>query len=202
MLDVESFILVGGASSRMGRDKARLAFQGQTAIDRTSALLRSITSRVALVGGREDYVGMETIVDTHERWGALGGIHAALRNCRTAWALIIACDLPLVTNDLFGRLMSFTDESIDAVVPIQPDGRPQPLCALYRRAGCLGETERLIAQDEHSPRALLSVVKTRWIEYHEVSDLRSAQHFFLNVNTPEDYEEAKRLLAEKPNEVW
>jgi len=44
MLDVEGFILVGGASSRMGKDKASLVFHGQTAIELIAEQLSSITS--------------------------------------------------------------------------------------------------------------------------------------------------------------
>ena len=197
MLDVEGFILVGGASSRMGKDKASLVFHGQTAIERIAEQLSSITSRIALVGARDDHAkgGMNVIADVHERWGALGGIHAALRNSRAVWAAIVACDLPLITLDLFTRLGSFATENPDAVVPIQPDGRPQPLCALYRCDTCLPPLEKLIALGEHSPRSLLTLVNTRWVEANEVSDLSGAQDFFLNVNTPQDYEKAKSLLA-------
>src|SRR5262249_21030475 len=135
MLDVEGFILVGGASSRMGRDKSQLLFEDQTATERIASQLAVITSRVALVGACEDHskVQFKKIADIQERWGALGGIHAALRNCHTQWAAVVACDLPMVTSDLFARLVSLAESQNDAVVPIQPDGRVQPLCALYRR---------------------------------------------------------------------
>jgi molybdopterin-guanine dinucleotide biosynthesis protein A len=202
MLDVEGFILVGGRSSRMGTDKSRLEFGGQPSVERIAAELRSITRRVSLVGpGRADfYPDLRIIPDVHERWGALGGIHAALRAGVSAWALIVACDLPFVTHDLCSRLLTLSrQESPDAVVPIQPDGRPQPLCALYRREPCLLEAERLIASGEHTPRALLFNVNTRWIRAEELTDLPGAENFFFNVNTPADYEQAQLLLLERPD---
>src|SRR2546425_12546216 len=146
MLDVEGFILVGGASSRMGSDKAQLRFDGQTGVELITAALRPIVGSVRLVGAREEArlspSPLQNVPDLHERWGALGGIHAALYACQSAWAAIAACDLPLVTDKLFARLSQFAKEPFDAVVPVQPDGRQQPLCAFYRRESCLAATER------------------------------------------------------------
>ena len=200
MLDVEGFILVGGRSSRMGKDKSRLLFSGQTAVTRIATELRSAASQVRLVGpGYEDAdPDLKVVPDVHERWGALGGIHAALSACSADWALIVACDTPFVTRDLFSRLQKLSQqESPDAVVPIQSDGRPQPLCAFYRREPCLLEAEELIAGGEHTPRALLANVKTRWVQPAELADLPGAETFFFNVNTPQDYERAKQICQNR-----
>jgi molybdopterin-guanine dinucleotide biosynthesis protein A len=202
MLDVEGFILVGGRSSRMGTDKSRLQFGGRTSVGRIAAELRSITPKISLVGqGRADFdPDLKRIPDTHERWGALGGIHAALSACAAGWALIVACDLPFVTRELCSRLWTLSQKDLpDAVVPIQPDGRPQPLCALYRREPCLLEAEKLIASGEHTPRALLANVTTRWVQPEEVIDLPGAENFFFNVNTPADYEQAQQILLQNPD---
>ncbi len=200
MLDVEGFILVGGRSSRMGTDKSRLQFGGQTSVERIAAELRSVTRRISLVGSsRAGYdPDLRIVPDTHERWGALGGIHAALGACVSDWALIVACDLPFVTRDLCSRLLTLSQqESPDAVVPIQPDGRPQPLCALYRREPCRLEADQLIASGEHTPRALLANVNPRWVRPAELIDLPGAENFFFNVNTPQDYERAKQICQNR-----
>jgi molybdopterin-guanine dinucleotide biosynthesis protein A len=199
MFDVQGFILVGGASRRMGRDKAQLRLGSQTMLERIAAQLGSVTSSVKLVGSPQAYAGhsLPTVPDVYEKWGALGGIHAALSAAKTDWIIVIACDLPFVTRDLFERLKSFADESpnesIDSIVPLQPDGRPQPVCALYRRETCLPEIERLVSAGEHTPRALLTNVRTRYVQFQELVDLPGAENFFLNLNTPEDFQHAKWL---------
>jgi molybdopterin-guanine dinucleotide biosynthesis protein A len=200
MFDVEGFILVGGQSSRMGSDKSQLVFGKQTGVDRIAAALWPLTARVRLVGSHVQAAasGLENVPDTHERWGALGGICAALGVCQSEWAVVVACDLPLVSSDLFQRLTHLAQQSgpqtFEAIVPIQPDERPQPLCALYRRQTCSRAAEKLIAAGEHKPRALLAKVRTRWVEFRELADLPGSDHFFLNVNTPEDYEQATQFL--------
>ena len=196
MLDVEGFILVGGASRRMGSNKAHLAFGGQTGVQLIATELRSLTDRVRVVGSRDapGDAAFENVPDLLEQWGALGGIHSAVQACQKGWAVVVACDLPLVTRDLFGRLWEVNSKMFDAVVPMQPDGRPQPLCALYRRETIKAQTTRLIAEGEHMPRALLDRVRTRWIEFSELADLSGSENFFLNVNTPDDYELARQIL--------
>jgi molybdenum cofactor guanylyltransferase len=201
MFDVEGFILVGGQSSRMGSDKSRLVFGTRTGVEHITAALRALTPEIRLVGARDEgnSGALQNIPDNHERWGALGGIQASLAACQSEWAVIVACDLPFVTAELFARLWQFsrqTDaEVFDAIVPIQPDKRPQPLCALYRRESCSAAAEQLVAAGEHKPRALLAKVRTRWVNFDELSDLPGAESFFLNVNTPNDYERAKEILA-------
>jgi len=195
MLDVEGFILVGGASSRMGADKSRLVFDGQTGVERIADSIRSITRSISLVGSLQDTSpsALPNIPDLHNRWGPIGGIHAALAAGQADWCLVIACDLPFVTSELFDRLSKYVAELIDAIVPLQDDTRPQPLCALYRRAPCLRAAEQSIANGEHSPRALLDKVRTRYVEFDQLSDLAGAEYFFFIVNTPENYERAKQI---------
>jgi molybdenum cofactor guanylyltransferase len=199
MFDVEGFILVGGASSRMGSDKSQMIFAGQKGVERIAAALESVAARIRLVGPAVDsaYSSFEHVSDLHEHWGALGGIHAALTACQSDWAVIVACDLPLVSSELFLRLWGLAKDRIEAVVPIQIDKRIQPLCAFYRRQPCLTWSEQVIAAGEHTPRALLSKVNTRRVEFAELSDLPGARNFFLNVNTPADYELAERIIAEQ-----
>ncbi len=192
MLDIEGFILVGGASSRMGTDKTRLQLAGQNFVERIAAALGSITGRVSLVGAKLEGTGwhLPSVPDIYQGWGALGGLHGALAACRAEWAAIVACDLPFVTGQLFVRLAS-RRETFDAVAPVQTDGRPQPLCALYRREPCLRRAQALITNGERRPLALLRAVQTRWIPPAQLADVGDPTLFFTNVNTPGDYANAK-----------
>jgi molybdopterin-guanine dinucleotide biosynthesis protein A len=196
MSEVEGFILAGGASSRMGADKAALALGGETLVARASRALASVTSRVSVVSSRagHDVFNLPVVRDVHAGAGALAGLHAALAACRAPWALVVSCDLPFVTPELFARLASFADDDRDAVAPVQPDGRPQPLCALYAARACLAVAARLLDEGELRPRVLLRQVRTRWVSPGELSDLTRAGHFFTNVNTPEEYERARAAV--------
>lgn len=186
----EGFILIGGQSRRMGTDKSQLRLAGQTFVDRIADELLVATSSVTIVGGSDEgetrNSKLKTVADVYPHWGALGGVHAALSVCRAEWALIVACDFPFVTSELFLHLLSFRND-FEAVVPIQHDGIPQPLCALYRTAPCLVRAEQLIKTGERKPVALLQSLHTRWLAFAEFANLEAADCFFDNINTPEDY---------------
>ena len=192
METVTGYILVGGKSRRMGSDKWRLTLDGRRFVERIADEIETVASSVSLVG---DNVGKNAtavelsqpiVPDIYPEWGALGGVHSALSACPTEWALVVACDFPLVSGALFSRLAGFR-EGFEAVVPIQKDQIPPPLCALYRTVPCLERAGEMINSGERKPIALLQSVRTRWVSFSETADLDRSDHFFDNINTPEDY---------------
>lgn len=191
-MQVEGFILAGGASSRMGEDKSTLRLDGRTFVESAARALQAVTARVSVVSSRAgaESHGLPVVEDLRAGLGALGGLHAALASCRAEWAALVACDLPFVTGELLSRLLAECTDETDAVVPAQEDGRVQPLCALYRAGVCLGEVEALIRAGELRPRALLARVRSRLVAFEELRDLEGSARFFVNVNTPEDYARA------------
>ena len=184
---LQSFILAGGQSRRMGRDKSQLTLENQTFTDRIAERLLEITDSVTLVGTHQSGSRYASTPDVYPAWGALGGLHAALNACRTQWAIVVACDLPFVTAELFHYLASLRHDH-DAVVPLQPDGRPQPLSSLYRIEPCLQRATELIEAGQRRPLDLLKLVNTRWVPFSELTNLDQAERFFVNINTPDDYD--------------
>ena len=188
---LQAFILAGGASRRMGTDKSKLRLEQQTFTERIAETLLQITDSVSIVGRDSDESSLPSVADVYPKWGALGGIHAALAACSHEWAIVVACDLPFVTSELFSYLAA---QQLDheAVVPVQEDGRPQPLAALYRVDPCLRQATELIEAGRRRPVDLLEAVNTRWVAFDELRNFAQAQSFFVNINTPDDYDEAIR----------
>jgi molybdopterin-guanine dinucleotide biosynthesis protein A len=203
MESIEGFILIGGQSRRMGTDKSQLLLDGRTFVEHIAGKLLAAASSVTIVGGNPDtrvssdksrareseLETLNMVPDLYPGWGALGGVHTALSACSAVWALIVACDFPFVTSELFARLETLA-EDYDAVAPIQSDGIPQPLCALYRVEPCFARAEQLIKSGERKPIALLQSVHTRWVSFAELASLAHADRFFDNINTPGDYARA------------
>ncbi|MGI8849302.1 MAG: molybdenum cofactor guanylyltransferase [Pyrinomonadaceae bacterium] len=196
----DGYVLVGGKSSRMGTNKFALRFGNATFSERAVAALQKIVAgRVSFIVGEDQKeeitrllpLDVPRITDVFPHKAALGGIFTALTYSKSEWAAILACDYPFVTEDLFNRLAEIADsvdEKIAAVAPVQPDGRVQPLCTLYRVKPCLTAVVRLLNNDKIPPvRRLLENVETRRVEFRELMDLLGAKNFFANVNTPEDY---------------
>ena len=194
--NIEGFILAGGASRRMGENKAALQLNGRSFVAHIAVALRAVTRRISIVGALppEDAGKLPFVPDLYVNWGALGGLHAALAACRSEWAVVVACDLPLVSGSLLERFANLRD-NYDAVAPVQADGYPQALCALYQVAKCRDCAQQLIASGERRPRTLLRAVNTRWVTHAEIADLPDAERLLSNVNTPADYGEVRQWLS-------
>src|SRR6476469_8909855 len=171
MNHIEAFILAGGASRRMGTDKSQLLIERQTFAERIAETLLQVADSVTLVGGLGS--SLPRVADVYPQWGALGGLQAALAACKAEWAIVVACDLPFVTAELFSFLAGKRLDH-DAVVPIQLDGRPQPLAALYRVDPCLKRATELIEAGRRRPLDLIEAVKTCRVSFAEIRNLDQA----------------------------
>jgi molybdopterin-guanine dinucleotide biosynthesis protein A len=194
-MNIDSFILIGGRSTRFGSPKALLKLDGRLLLDRTADTIREALAetRITLVtSGPEQFLGLGTdlpfIFDIYEGRGPWGGLHAALAYARTEWTLVLACDYPFISKGLLKRLVQYITTDLDAVVPIQPDGRVQPLCAFYRVKPCLKIVEDILERNRPAPplRDISESVNTRLVKFEELSDLPNAANFFHNINTPGD----------------
>ena len=184
---LQAFILAGGQSRRMGTDKAQLRIQNETFVERIAANMLLVTDSITLVNPHHEHTRFPSVTDIYPGWGALGGLHAALAACEREWAIVVACDLPFVTGELFNYLVSLRADH-DAVVPIQADGRAQPLAALYRIVPCRQSAAQLIESGRRRPLDLLELVNTHWVPFNELRNLDQAEKFFVNINTPDDYD--------------
>jgi len=187
----------------MGTDKSRLVIGGKTLAQHSATALSAVAGRVLVVGGRDgDSDGLPVIPDESASNGtqyraSIVGLYTAVKATQTEWSAVLACDLPFVTGELFERLASFIAPGICAVVPMQADGRLQPLCALYRRQVCLPEIEKMLSTGGRKLQDLLHQTETRIVGIEEIGDLPHSEHFFMNVNTPSDYAAAKAIAGER-----
>src|SRR5439155_2404727 len=128
------FVLVGGNSSRMGQDKARLPLHGKTLVEHVAAAVAEAAGSVTLVGAPERYqsLGFPIVPDDRPGAGPLAGIHAALGASRADWNLIVACDMPVLSAPFLKSLLAAAESSgADCLIPSGPSGLPGPLCAVH-----------------------------------------------------------------------
>jgi len=130
------FVLSGGRSSRMGRDKALLQFQGATLISHVARAVEEAAGNVTLVGNPERYsfLGYPVVRDRVQGRGPLGGIYTALRVSSTAWNLVVACDMPGISAPVLTALLDGAGRSRARCVTASGcNGEAEPLCAVYHR---------------------------------------------------------------------
>jgi molybdopterin-guanine dinucleotide biosynthesis protein A len=189
------FVLTGGRSSRMGKEKALLEINGTPLVVRAARLLLPLCSSVTLVGQPERYgnFGFAAIADERPDTGPLGGILTALNQASDSWNLIIACDMPYLTEEWLRYLIGRARASRALAVLPESEAGPEPLCAAYHRqaaATIRGEIARGVLK---VTRALEALPVER-VPPADILPFDPRGVLFQNLNTPEDYERARAHL--------
>jgi molybdopterin-guanine dinucleotide biosynthesis protein A len=197
---IKGYVMAGGASTRFGFDKARAELNGETMLARMCQLVRDATGSVSIVApvGRYAEFGVRLVDDHWPGEGPLGGIISALmdahtRNREHAWCLIVGCDMPFLTREWLTYLKDRTSTSGAAVVAPQSALGLEPLCACWHTSA----TGKLQYSFEDGIRKVTDAMKRVSMEVVEESEWRrfdKAGRLFWNMNTPAEYEEARRLI--------
>jgi molybdopterin-guanine dinucleotide biosynthesis protein A len=192
---VHGLVLAGGRSSRMQRDKAALTYQGRNQLDRAVELvsrhvnpvLVSVRATQAADPTRRD---RELIVDSVPGEGPMVGIRSAFAHSpEVAW-LVLACDLPFLSDEVLAQLLRSRDPMRTATAYRSAhDGLPEPLCAIFEPAAA---AQMAAAQDKgrDCPRKFLLGADTLLIDPED-------PHALDNVNTPEEYRAALNALESR-----
>lgn len=192
------FVLVGGRSSRMGRDKARLPYRGLPMALYQAEKLAFVCGRAALVGkDRKQAPGSPYafVEDGAEPTASAYGVLAALAYSPDDTNVILATDLPRVSETFLAALLDVAEAiPAPAVVPVS-GGVPQTLCAVWRRSALLPLTAR-VASGELSLQRAIEAIGGVVIPEAETASLPGGEaDAFFNVNTPEDYHEIEDETA-------
>jgi molybdopterin-guanine dinucleotide biosynthesis protein A len=197
----------------MGLPKESLVLNGESMLNRQLRLLRSVSRSVSVIGRYEsdpDSHTFETLSrdvevlnrsgevrftrDLMPDAGPLGGIYSALRATRTEFNLVLACDLPFVIAGLLRYLIeSAVATKADITVPKSREGEYQPVCAVYRRRA-LGAIRASLLCGQKKVTRFFPDVQCNVILWNELARKGLSPRVFDNMNTPEEYEAAKRSV--------
>lgn len=204
--NVSGYVLAGGQSSRMGRDKTLLRVGGYTLLQIALHKLEQVCSDVSILCGSELHGEQlapygRVVVDRIPDSGPLSGLDAALHNAREEWLLIVPVDVPLLpASALQGLVNQAADNGKPNVACFDAPGKRQPLPVVLHRS-----TREVVAQAlQQGRRTLLPVLRDAAdavcplgmcvLPAEEITDELTASIWFTNVNTPDDFEAAKELL--------
>jgi molybdopterin-guanine dinucleotide biosynthesis protein A len=201
MIGIVGIALAGGASRRMGRDKALLELDGETLAAGAARRLAAVCPEVALADrGRGLVPGLPSLPDGPGR-GPVAGLLGAARAYPGRPLLALACDLPHIPVPLLAELArEVPGESPDWVLP-RWRGGSEPLCALWGPRALAA----LEARVERGIYALWSLadadeghdedLAVRWLDEDLLAAFGPPEEMFLNVNTPEELAKARGPLA-------
>jgi molybdenum cofactor guanylyltransferase len=182
-MQVSGYVLAGGASSRMGQDKALLPYGGTTLVERLAGIVREAAGSVAVVGDPKKYggLGYSVFADRLPGCGPLGGLYTALSISSADWNLVVACDMPGISVEILHTLLDGAGASSkNCVVAASVGGEMEPLCAIYHRR-CLAAVSRAIQEKRFKMKDLVAELDPLIIPVDPAA--------LLNVNTPAEWAE-------------
>jgi len=188
--DLTGIVLAGGASRRIGRDKAFLELGGRPLIKVVIERMAQVCAEVLVVAGDvRPYasLGVPVVEDRFRGVGVLGGLHAGLEAAAHELALAVGCDMPFLNPDLL-RAFAVWAEGFDVAVLRRGNGEQvEPLHAAYRRT-CLSAMEAAIRAGRRRIISFFPNVRVRYVTPEDVILFDPDLHSFRNVNTPQEWE--------------
>jgi molybdopterin-guanine dinucleotide biosynthesis protein A len=202
------FVLAGGKSSRMGRDKALALFGGRSLIEIALETLREAGVSSGIAGARSDLSGFAGVVeDVEADQGPLGGICAAMGSTSAERVVFLSVDLPLLPASLIGCMLNHGRITGQAVTVASVNGFVQTFPAVLDRAvlpwlerrhqsgqrGCYAAFQAAAAALEEPVSVLpVEVLAQAGQAAHPMA--LPATWWFLNVNSPADLERAESIM--------
>ncbi len=190
MTDTSAIILAGGKSSRMGQPKALLLFDNEPLIVHIVRALKGMFAEILIVAAPEQELPPlpATLVrDEVAYQGPAAGIYHGLKAASGRIAFVTSCDVAFLNLPLISHLLLQISDC-DVVVPYWQE-RFQPLHAAYRKS-VLPFLKEQLDRGELRPVYLFDKVRTHKINEDEIRHFDPKGLSFLNMNTPEDYQEA------------
>ena len=181
---VAGYVLAGGASRRMGRDKALLLEAGLPLVERVAGVVATAAGSCSIVApiGRYEGLGCPVLRDLWPGEGPLGGILTALQSGEAEWNLIVAVDMPFLDAVFLAALLAEARKRGGTVVPAHADGSVEPLCGVYHAGGLAGLREFFNAGGRRVKDALGAIT---------VSTVPAPERILANINTPEQWAAAR-----------
>lgn len=187
---VSGVILAGGASRRMGRNKALLNLAGQPLISVIAGRLHTVVDEVIIAANdtaRYAPFADRCVPDVYSGVGTLGGIHAGLQAAAYPLAVIVACDMPFLNSAVLAWFVQAAAGANGAsqadLVVLRHDKGVEPLHAVYRKS-CLPAIEATIRSGERCAFAFYDQIRVRYVAPEEILTLDPGLSSFLNVNNP------------------
>lgn len=180
-MKITGIVLAGGKSSRIGHDKALLEWGGMRLVERAISIIEPLCDNILVSTNNPDlaYLRYPLVNDEHRGIGPIAGLHAALRYSRAAHHVVIPCDTPLVTIDVFERLFAITSASHPpACIAGTEDGFVEPLIGCYHRSALPILEEQIYRNDYKLHNALTRMGA-------EIEIFRD-RRLFWNINTKKD----------------
>jgi molybdopterin-guanine dinucleotide biosynthesis protein A len=189
--NITGIILCGGKNSRMGKNKALLELGGKLVINHVIEILTPICNEIILSTNNNelDFLPYKKVSDKRANLGPIAGFQSTLLESSTTHNLIISCDTPFVSTALLSYLLE-KSENYDVVLP-SFNNHLQPMIGYFNK-NFLKIIDHQIKAGNVKPINIFENANMLKVEITKVLEFYN-EHLFFNINTKEQYEEAKRI---------
>jgi molybdenum cofactor guanylyltransferase len=194
--DATAVVLAGGKSSRMGRPKSLLLFDGEPLIVHIARALERLFAETVIVAAPEQELPPVPAIlarDEVPYQGPVGGIYYGLKAASGKFCFVTSCDVAFLNASLISHLISLISD-YDVVVP-HWQNRFQPLQAVYCTS-VLPLLKEQLDRKELRPIFLFDKVRTRKVDEEEIRIFDPEGLSFFNMNTCDDYQRALQRWGE------
>ncbi|MDP2722983.1 MAG: molybdenum cofactor guanylyltransferase [Bacteroidales bacterium] len=185
--ELTGIVLSGGKSRRMGKEKGLCHFRGKAlityAIDTLKPLCRTLIISANDKIDQYELLDYRVISDEIPDAGPIGGLYSCLRQSQSAINLVISCDTPFVTIEVYQELLKYSHD-YQAVVPIHENGFIEPLTACYHLS-CISVVQQQLTAGNFKMMDLLEKLNTKYVRIESAIEGSKAS-LFHNLNSPED----------------
>lgn len=180
----------------MGTDKGLQELCGKPLISYSIQLLSEFCSTIIISTSSDAYqsFGYKTVADEIPGIGPMGGIYSALKQSKTEQNLVLSCDLPFVSKELFSYIIK-NSEVYQAAVPWEGNQHYEPLCGFYH----LSILDQMNVFVQNGNYKLPDLFKTISINKLVINDKLKFYNgnLFLNVNSKHDLALAENLMSNR-----
>ena len=190
-------ILAGGQSRRMGQDKAFLEVGGQLVIERVLAAVQSLTDDLLIGTNAPDKYarfGVRMVSDIYPNKATLGGIYTVIEAARHSYILVVACDMPLLNQNLLQYLITLAPTA-EVIAPLLEPPQPETTHTVYSKACLPSIHSRLLANNLRIIN-FFKEVSVRLVKRDEIAKFDPNFYSFINMNTPDDWQQVRRMVGD------
>lgn len=196
--NISGVVLAGGQSRRMGKDKRVLQWEGTKFLDKVCLIMADLFDEVLLVTATEDYpcghLPVRSVPDAIPQKGSLGGLFTGIKEASHSSVFVVACDMPFLNYSVISRLCGLAESD---VLVVKLSTGFQPLHGRYSKR-CSFIMEQMIHDGNLRIQDLVkeSSLSVQIVEESLFEDIDPHGYSFLNINTPSDYEFARKAASQ------
>lgn len=186
-ISMNFYVLAGGQSSRIGKNKALLQINQETLIQKVISSIPAKKERIKIVTNTPEtyhFLSIAIIQDIYPNLGPISGVHAGLVDSCHHYNFFLPCDLPFITEDVIQFVLQKHDGQ--DIFGLRTEKGIEPLCAIYSKK-CLPVLEKQIEKRVYSLHRVFELLPSEFIKIEN-------QIALYNLNTLQDWNRVLNLL--------